>query len=123
MWPNVSLESGVGLNRPPLFKKGIFMYEPTRVKIMGQEIEIIYTDELLLKKNAWGLYNHPQQKIHIQTHDHNKKPLKEDFMTAVLWHELCHAMLDILGYSELSANEEFVDRLGLAIKQVNESLD
>lgn len=98
------------------------MYEPTQVQIIGQTIEIIYTDELL-KRGAWGLYNHPQQKIFIQTKDHTGTELSEDFMTGVLFHELTHAMFDILGYNDLSENEDLVDRVGHVIKQIIETLE
>lgn len=98
------------------------MYSPEKVQIIGQTIDIIYTEDLL-KRGAWGMYNHPQQKIFIQTKDHHGFELSEDFMTCVLYHELTHAMLDILGYNDLSENEDLVDRIGHVIKQIMETLE
>lgn len=99
------------------------MYTPNKFEIMGQKIEIFYTDELLLQRSAWGLYNHPQQKIFIQTKDHHGNELSLDFMTGILYHEITHAIFDILGYSDLSENEDLVDRVGHIIKQIMETLE
>lgn len=47
-----------------------------------------------------------------------RRNLKKDIKEATYYHELMHSMLDTLGYSDLSADEQFVERMGQALHQV-----
>lgn len=41
-------------------------------------------------------------------------------MKAVLWHEVIHGVLDAIGESEMSKNEDFVEKLSRALGMVAE---
>ena len=51
----------------------------------------------------------------------NGKSLPEDSMEQTLYHEVLHAMLDELGYSDLSGDETFVQGLALMMHQFETS--
>lgn len=82
---------------------------------MGHEIVVAQKDDLVDKDGMYGCWMQTRNQIIVQTpnDDHS-----ESFMLQTFWHEAIHAALDILGYEELSEDEEFVDRLGQAIHQI-----
>ncbi len=44
--------------------------------------------------------------------------LPKSQMQAVLWHEVVHGVLDAIGESEMSKNEDFVEKLSRALNTV-----
>lgn len=41
----------------------------------------------------------------------------------VFWHEVSHAVLDLMGHSKLSGNEAFVDQMGGLLAQLMDSAE
>ena len=97
------------------------MYEPTKFEILGQEIKVKYTKNLL-QQNAWGRYTHNKKLIEIQTHNIDGTELDIDHMSQTLMHEMLHCALDYLGYDDLSMNEQFVDQLAQVLWQIEKTM-
>jgi hypothetical protein len=60
-----------------------------------------------------GDWNADHSVIRLQTKDMSEDSLNQNF-----WHESFHSILDTYGHSELSADEEFVERISQGIWQV-----
>ena len=61
-----------------------------------------------------GITIHSQAKILL------KQGTPKDLKESVLYHEVLHAILELLGYSELTCDETFVQGLSNAIYQMFE---
>ena len=89
---------------------------PARFTLMGHEITVEWSDDLLERRNAWGECVFHEHTIYLQK---PRKDLKvtQSHLMGVFWHEYFHMALYCLGHTELCMNEELVDQLGNSIHQ------
>lgn len=83
--------------------------------ICGHKVHIKFTDKISNLQTD-GYYSQSNNEIILDTN------LKTSYGQVVLWHEITHAILDTLGYPELSKNEEFVDTFAQGLYQVLKTL-
>lgn len=88
---------------------------PSRFSLMGHEITVSRREDLVEDLEVYGRWFQSRNLIEVQA-DH--PDFSKDVLMQTFWHEAVHAALDTLGYTELSCDEEFVDRLGQAIHQI-----
>ena len=93
---------------------------PKSFYIFNQRIVVKWKRDLHTKHKAIGLWIPVKNEIHLQLNT-KAYPLTGEQQEQTFYHELCHCMLDLLGYGELSRNEKLVDRLGNSLHQVLES--
>lgn len=74
-----------------------------------------FRDDLAEVHDCVGRWYHSRHLIELQTPDEHHS---RSYIMQTFWHEVTHAMLDVMGYPALSADEELVDRIGQAIHQV-----
>ena len=80
------------------------------IKLCGVKHEI-FEDSMTGNLNLMGRWDEMDSKIIV-----NSK-LNKSLKKAVLWHEVVHAVLEGIGESELSNNEDFVDKLAKTLNQ------
>lgn len=88
---------------------------PKHFYLFGEKIKVSILKEVD-KGRLYGQSDINQNKIRIAK-TVRRAILNEDQKEQTYIHELVHMILDHLGYSELSTNEEFVDRLAKCLHQ------
>jgi hypothetical protein len=88
---------------------------PSRFSILGQTIRVVFVEDLADTHEMAGRWRPTLNLIELQPPD---QFYSEDYVNQTFWHEAIHAALDILGYEDLSKDEEFVDRMGQAVYQI-----
>lgn len=68
-----------------------------------------------LSKRKHGDWDATTQTIRINEAD------SLEMQAQTFWHEATHAILDNLSYHELSQDEDFVDRMGQCLRQLEKS--
>lgn len=87
----------------------------------GHDIKIIYVKSLRQEeREIFGQADPKTNTIKIAT-TLNGVELVSDVLEHTLHHELAHMMLILMNESELNANEQFVDVLGMFMHQFNKS--
>jgi len=81
---------------------------------MGQTITVEAVDNLSKVGDRFGDWDIKTNTIRVQS---LKQGIPNDVVFATYYHELAHCVLDIIGHRELSADEDFVERLGQALYQ------
>jgi|688.fasta_scaffold28640_9 hypothetical protein len=91
---------------------------PKKINILGHTITIKRVKRIPIKGsgNCRGLWVPDKNLIYVVVGN-------TDLEEQTLWHEIVHAMLDNIGYQELSDDEQFVDRLGSILHQVYKSIE
>jgi len=84
---------------------------PKQFELMGQTINVAFTDDLQHDKDAYGTANFRDNKICIQKSTKHA-PLPKDKLEHIFFHEVAHWVLSSMGEEELMLNEKFVDSLG-----------
>jgi len=92
------------------------MVIPREFKLFNQTIKVKYSRTLLDKKQAYGLWEFSKNKITLQQSTRKYKLTTEQLDQTFL-HEVTHACLDHLGYTELSEDEKFVNSFSNLIHQ------
>jgi hypothetical protein len=93
------------------------MYKTFKVAGKTYEIEVVE----YLEDKELGHCNYLFQKVMLAEKWLGKEIHKES-MEQTLFHEIFHAVLEEAGYSELSADERFVQGISLLIHQVFKTL-
>lgn len=84
---------------------------PKQFQLMGQTVNVEWTDDLQHDKDAYGTANFRDNRVCIQRPS-KYQPLAQDKLEHIFFHELVHWILNSLGEEELMLNEKFVDTLG-----------
>lgn len=92
------------------------MIIPARFKLFGNTIKVVYKRDLIDKKEAFGLWDYNRGTIYLQQ-SIRKHPLTKEQIENTFIHEATHAMLNLMGEEDLSANEKFVHTLSSLIHQ------
>lgn len=82
---------------------------------MGNDIEVILVDDLCENQECYGKWRPAQNEILLQTPG---PAAKKQVIMQSFWHETVHAILDCLGRTEMSSDEELVEQIGQCIAQV-----
>lgn len=97
--------------KPKLFKS---------FDLFNHSYKVYYVRKITQAEDVLGLCNTIKGEIYLATHLENKK-LTQDQLNITKWHETVHAILDELGYHELSANEQFVDCVAKCLAQIEKT--
>ena len=92
---------------------------PTKFQLLGQEIEVVFDDELYFKEaqNRLGLCDFDNNIIYIQP-DSSIIPRPETQIEHTYLHELTHMILIAIGKNELASDESFVDMFAGLLLQI-----
>lgn len=85
---------------------------PSGFQILGHKISVATSPVLNDYASAEGLYLHRDKTIVLQ------EGLKDTYMMQTLMHEIMHCILEHMGESALSDNEDFVDKMAEALHQI-----
>lgn len=91
---------------------------PAAIQILGQDITIAQVDNIHQVGDRYGDWDAKSNTIRLQALG---KGLPNDVVFATYFHEVAHAALDLLGHTDLSSDESFVERLGQAFYQAEKS--
>lgn len=83
---------------------------PKRFECMGMTVTV--TVGGLSNSDEHGTYDHDKRIIAIDKDDDRQT------MESAFWHEFVHCALDHLGYSKLSKDEKFTERMGQLLYQL-----
>ena len=91
---------------------------PASIEIIGQEILIKESPTHYERHDEYGKWTPKENCIRMQS---LKAGFSKDAILASYYHEVTHAVLDLTGHSDLSADESFVERLGQAFYQAEKT--
>jgi hypothetical protein len=91
---------------------------PTSIQILGNTITVEHVDNLAVIGDRFGDWNAAKNLIRVQSLGQG---IPNDVCFAAYYHELTHAILELSGHSELSADEALTERLGQAYYQASKS--
>jgi hypothetical protein len=91
---------------------------PQSFNLCGMTIKVELVPDLVAAENDIGQWIKWVCKIRLQSIDRNHC---RDAIEQAFYHELVHAMLELSGYKELSADEALVDRLGHLLYQFDKT--
>lgn len=91
---------------------------PTSIEILGNLITVEQVDNLASIGDRFGDWDAKANTIRVQS---LKKGVPNDVIFATFYHEVAHAVLDLTGHSDLSADESFVERIGQAFHHAEKS--
>lgn len=90
---------------------------PKTFKLMGHTISVRLVAKKDWKyKDEWGWWDPAKNEILLVKQPRTQ--LRHSF-----WHEVTHAMLDMVGQIKLSADERFVDQVGGLLAQIMDSAE
>lgn len=89
---------------------------PNEIKLFNQTVKVILKSDLIDKHEAFGMWDYKTNKIYLQKSTRKYK-LTNEQISSTLIHEICHAILDLMGESKLSENEKFISSLSNLIHQ------
>lgn len=92
------------------------MIIPASFKLFNQTIKVKYCRTLIEKEGAFGMWYYTKNLIKLQQST-RKNPLTKEQIEQTFIHEATHAMLDHMGYHELSQDEKFVSGFSNLIYQ------
>jgi predicted SprT family Zn-dependent metalloprotease len=90
---------------------------PKQFKVFGQTIKVKFDKNLLRDENNLGVWLCNENKIILQPST-KKKPIKQENIEQIFYHELVHCILDKIGREDLSLKEDLVDLIGQVLHQV-----
>jgi hypothetical protein len=91
---------------------------PTSIEILGNKITVEQVDNLANIGDRFGDWCNRTNTIRVQSLG---KGVPNDVIFATFYHEVTHAILDLTGHSDLSADESFVERVGQAFHHAEKS--
>lgn len=93
---------------------------PKSFWIFGQQIHVIYDENLLKDFEAYGLWLPGSNKIVLQPDCQHSKRTKAQVEQTYL-HELVHCILHFLSEDKLNSSEKFVDLVAQSLHQIFQS--
>lgn len=97
---------------------------PVSFKILGQDFKVVFDDELCKKEGSYGMYFPSLNKIVLSKRfEENNETvnLDEDFIKHTFYHELIHAILNVMQEKELYENERFIDIFAGILLQIEKT--
>lgn len=97
---------------------------PVRFKILGQDFKVVFDDELCKKEGSYGMYFPSLNKLVLSKRfEENNEivDLDEDFIKHTFYHELIHAILNVMQEKELYENERFIDIFAGILLQIEKT--
>lgn len=91
---------------------------PTSIEILGNKITVQQVDNIATIGDRFGDWCAKSNTIRVQALG---KGIPNDVVFATFFHEVAHAVLDLTGNTELSADEGLVERLGQGFFQAEKS--
>lgn len=88
---------------------------PKHFHLAGQKILVEQVSDLVERQDCWGKWIPTSNTILLQSID-DKHP--KDVVLQAFFHEAFHAILDILGHTEWSSNEVFVEQVSQLFYQM-----
>lgn len=88
---------------------------PRRFKLHGHTIRVELVDDLEDNAGCYGRWHENRLLIELQNPETTDTAFSN--LLQAFWHEVTHAVLDLGGYGDLSADERLVDLLGHGITQ------
>ena len=95
---------------------------PTKFKLFGTTVNVIWNNERLNDKKVYGLSDYGKSEITLSTTQGTDK-LSEDRIMDCFYHERTHSILDAMNENELSENEKFVDVFSKLLRQADETAE
>jgi predicted SprT family Zn-dependent metalloprotease len=92
---------------------------PKTFDLFGEKYRVSHLKEID-KGKSFGHAIYTENRIKLAK-TVGKKKIQQDQIESTYCHELTHIILDALGHTELSGNEEFVDSFGKALHQILKS--
>jgi hypothetical protein len=90
---------------------------PKTFKLMGHTINVKVVERKSWKyEDEWGWWDPERNEILLVRQPRSQ--LRHSF-----WHEATHAILDMVGQSELSADERLVDQIGGLLAQIMDTAE
>jgi hypothetical protein len=89
---------------------------PNEFVLNNKKIIVEFNNEYCKDAKAWGLADFEDHTIFLTTMSHSKR-LKKSDIDKTFFHELAHMLLHSIGSNKLKWNEDFVEKLGIAIYQ------
>jgi hypothetical protein len=90
---------------------------PKSFGLLGHTITVKIINQKEWKyANEWGWWDPAKNEILLVRQPRTQ--LRHSF-----WHEVSHAILDLMGQAKLSANEAFVDQMGGLLAQMMDSTE
>lgn len=87
---------------------------PSKFRLFGTTIKVIYADKILEETGALGDFNLSSATIRLRR---PSKDVPKDMVEHTFCHELVHAMFQMMGREELGKDEELADTLGGLLHQ------
>ena len=87
---------------------------------MGTTWKVKTNNTKVNKAKAYGLCVFAEREILLST-KWNKLPVARDITEATFYHELVHAMLEMIGRDDLNQDEQFVDNMGNLLHQFDKT--
>ena len=94
---------------------------PVEFKLKGFQIIIEFDNDYCAEQKALGLADFTEKVITLSTVN-RKKRLKKSEIDKTYFHELAHMLLDSMGKERLKWDEEFVEKLGIALYEYHRSV-
>jgi hypothetical protein len=91
---------------------------PTSVQLFGQIITVVHVDNFVSLGGAFGDWDHKTNTIRVQALGFDTP---NDVCFQAYNHELFHAMCDLSGHTEWSANEQTTELFGQMMYQAEQS--
>jgi Zn-dependent peptidase ImmA (M78 family) len=92
---------------------------PKKFKLFGQEIKVVFDNELQLKEDHVGLANYRKNLIILD----NNVTREQSQIEQTFLHELIHFICEELGENELQKNEKLVDLIANLLHQAFETME
>jgi hypothetical protein len=92
------------------------MIIPSRIKLgKFKPITIEYNNEECNEAQAYGLCYFDERIIYLARRINGKVVTKKEREISLI-HEICHQLIDDMGYKELARDEEFIDELSINLR-------
>ena len=91
---------------------------PRKFKLFGETINVIFKDNLLMRKDRFGESDYRHNEIIIES-----KLANNEIKEAVFYHEIVHMILSKMEEHDLCENEKFVNTLGQLINQALKTME
>lgn len=88
---------------------------PDKVKIAGQEYQVIWDNKYLSNEGIEGLINYRNPTIML-CNNYRGQSLSKSYIEGVFWHEILHAI--DTNYNNHSLGEKVISRLGVGLNQI-----
>ncbi len=89
---------------------------PKSFTIFAHKFNVKYSDNLIQREGAVGIYRHSKNEITVQNNIKGSN-IMESRQEQTYFHELVHCIFDQIGEDELCNNEKLVDMFSQALHQ------